>query len=180
MGHEYESLRYVLTSRNSSPKLLMVDRDDTLIADKGGYLFKSSDLQVMPGVEEGLSFAKSRGYAVAIITNQSGIGRDYFSKEEMEEFHRCMLNMICKDNDSVQLIMVCPHAPNIENTSLCNCRKPNPGMLIEAIDFFNADPQTTIMIGDKETDLLAARRAGVQGINVRDYANFFECCVSNL
>jgi histidinol-phosphate phosphatase family protein len=159
---------------------LLLDRDNTLVLDKAGYLYEPNMLQVLPKVIEGLTFAKSLGYASAILTNQSGIGRGYFTVQDMELFNKKLLSAFSPNLDLVQLVIVCPHAPDMTGSPLCSCRKPNTQMIHEALDYFEAKADDSIMIGDKESDLLAAQRCGVRGVNITEYPNFLDCCTTVL
>ena len=98
----------------------------------------------------------------------------------MEEFHRHMLQKLCDQTNLINLIIVCPHAPDLNGKSMCICRKPSSYMLECAIKYFHADPKQTVMIGDQESDLLAARLAGIRGVNVKTYRNFLDCCTNEL
>jgi histidinol-phosphate phosphatase family protein len=172
----YRPLIYKLGETPQAERALLLDRDNTVVIDEFGYLYEPSKLKLVPGVVEGLRLAKSLGYAVAILTNQSGIGRGYFTARDMEIFHDHLLEVISGEENLVQLIIVCPHSPDVHGIPLCECRKPNSEMIFQALGYFNADADKSILIGDKESDLIAAERLGVRGIDINDFSGFLTCC----
>ena len=173
-------LVYKIGEKPTSKRLLLLDRDNTIVLDEFGYLFEPSRLKVLPKVTEGLTYAKSLGYGIAIVTNQSGIGRGYFTLQDMELFHKILLDAVSSNQDLVNLIIACPHAPDQLGAPVCSCRKPNTQMIDEAIVYFDAEAKGTILIGDKSSDLLAAERCGVRGVNINQYSNFLDCCLDVL
>jgi len=106
-------------------------------------------------------FAKA-GYALVVVTNQSGIGRGYYTLEQFDELCRFMLSEFEKEGVKIEKIYFCPHAPEAD----CLCRKPKPGMLLNAANELNIDLAHSIMIGDKDSDVQAGQSAGV-GINLK-------------
>ena len=106
-------------------------------------------------------FAKA-GYALVVVTNQSGIGRGYYTLEQFDELCRFMLGEFEKEVVKIEKIYFCPHAPEAD----CLCRKPKPGMLLNAANELNIDLARSIMIGDKDSDVQAGQSAGV-GVNLK-------------
>ncbi len=106
-------------------------------------------------------FAKA-GYALVVVTNQSGIGRGYYTLEQFDELCRFMLGEFEKEGVKIEKIYFCPHAPEAD----CLCRKPKPGMLLNAANELNIDLARSIMIGDKDSDVQAGQSAGI-GINLK-------------
>jgi D-glycero-D-manno-heptose 1,7-bisphosphate phosphatase len=176
----YRPLVYKIGEKQTANRVLLLDRDNTIVLDESGYLYEPSRLKVLPKVVEGLTFAKSLGYGIAIVTNQSGIGRGFFTALDMELFHKSLLEVISSNQELVQLIIVCPHAPDELGAPVCTCRKPNTQMIDEALEYFDAEVENTILIGDKNSDLLAAERCGVRGVNINQYSNFLDCCLDVL
>jgi len=135
---------------------LIVDRDGTLIEERG-YVTQAADIVLLPGVEAALERATDAGVAVAVVTNQSAIGRGLLTVAELEELHEAIRSL------GVSAIYHCPHLPDAG----CDCRKPQPGMVRSAVADLELDPQRTVVVGDHLTDCLAGRAAGVGAVLVR-------------
>lgn len=138
-------------------KVIFLDRDGVINQDIG-YLYKSCDFIFIDGVFEACQHFISYGYELIIITNQSGIARGYYKEEEFYKLTKWMLKQFYSQNIEILDVFFCPHGPK----SFCNCRKPKPGMLFEARDRYNINMKESWLIGDKETDILAAIDAGVK------------------
>ncbi len=126
-------------------KAVFLDRDGTIIEDVG-YLSRLEDIKLLPLALEGLSLMKECGYRLIVVTNQSGIGRGYFSREFVEETHRVLNEML---GGIIDRFYYCPHKPE-DN---CSCRKPRTGMVDIAVKEFNIDRKSSFVVGDKETDI---------------------------
>ena len=137
---------------------VFLDRDGTLVRDTG-YPHRREDYALLPGVIEGAQLLRAAGYALAIATNQSGIGRGLFSWTEYERFHGLLLGEFAAAGIPIVATLVCPHAPDAG----CACRKPAPGLLLRARDEWGADLAASWMIGDGARDIEAAQRAGCRG-----------------
>jgi len=139
-------------------RALFLDRDGVINIDHG-YVGRVERFEWVEGILDFIREARNRGYVPIVITNQSGIGRGYYSEEDFEEVTRHMLARMNAEGIPMERSQVfhCPHAPEAE----CACRKPEPGMFLEAIRRFGIDPASSWMIGDKPSDIEAARRAGV-------------------
>ena len=96
-------------------------------------------------------------YQIIIISNQSGIARGYFTLFDYEKLTKWMLDQFSKKNISILDVFFCPHGPK----SKCSCRKPKPGMLVDAQNKYHIDIEKSWMIGDKETDITGANSAGI-------------------
>jgi D-glycero-D-manno-heptose 1,7-bisphosphate phosphatase len=141
-------------------KLAIFDRDSTLIFDDG-YTHDVSKLEWMPGVLELLKFLAEQKIFIAVATNQSGIERGYFSSQQVDEFHGAMNSVLQACSIDEIVFFVCPHLPTLELANQCNCRKPQPGLLLEAIEHFRVSREEAIFVGDKESDYYAAINAGI-------------------
>lgn len=139
-------------------RFVFLDRDGTLVRDTG-YVHRTQDYALLPGVETGLHRLQHAGYALAIVTNQSGIGRGLFTQAAFEAFQRLLLDDLARMGVTIERTLVCPHAPDAG----CTCRKPAPGLLWRARDELGADLARSWMIGDGERDVVAARSAGCAG-----------------
>ncbi len=139
-------------------KALFLDRDGTINIEKN-YVFKIEDFVFRDGIFELVKAFFTKGYLIFVVTNQSGLARGYYTEEEYQCLTEWMVGQFREQGISVTKVYHCPHHPDI--TGVCSCRKPEPGMLLKAIDEYQLDPSLCVMIGDKELDLEAGRRAGI-------------------
>lgn len=138
------------------PKALFLDRDGVINIDKE-YLYKIEDFEFCEGIFELLESFSSLGFILLVVTNQSGIGRGYYTKEDFEVLSAWMVEEFAKKNIKISKVYYCPHTPQ-DN---CTCRKPNTGMFELAFEEFGIDMKNSWMIGDKLSDIQAAKKAGV-------------------
>jgi D-glycero-D-manno-heptose 1,7-bisphosphate phosphatase len=157
-----------LTRQNKRPAAFL-DRDGVLIKDHG-YVYKTEDLEILPGVLEGLRFLRQHSYLLIVVSNQSGVARGLFTAKQVDEFHRELQLQL---NDSLGFgldgIYYCPHHPqgSIESLAIeCDCRKPGIGLVENATRDFAIDWNRSILIGDKDSDITCAHRASLVGIQV--------------
>ena len=144
-------------------KAIFFDRDNTLIFDKG-YMYKIEDLKFFPKTFEVLRELKTRGYKFFIFSNQSGIGRGYFEEKDMHRFHAEMEKHFNAEGIEFVEYLFCPHPP-VDN---CDCRKPSPKILIEAIKKYNINPNLSYMVGDRQSDIDAGEGAGLTSILIKE------------
>jgi len=137
---------------------VFLDRDGTLVRDTG-YPHRLADYELLPGVIAGARALAEAGFALAIATNQSGIGRGLFTTADFARFQARLEADLAAAGVTLAATLVCPHAPEAG----CACRKPAPGLLLRARDELGADLAASWMIGDGERDVEAARRAGCRG-----------------
>lgn len=143
------------TSTFPKPRLILLDRDGVINIDRG-YSVKSVDqLDFIPGTFEALKKIQDAGIRMAIVTNQASVGRGDLSPEGLEEIHAHMKKAFKEQGITLDVIFCCPDA-NEDSPR----RKPNPGMVEEALAHFKADPAHTHMIGDHIRDLQAAHKKG--------------------
>lgn len=146
------------------------DRDGVLNVDRG-YVHRIEDFEWMPGAPEAVARAKVEGKLVIVVTNQSGIGRGYYTEADMHALHAWM-NDDLERRTGVRFdaIYFCPFHPDAALVRYRDPdhpdRKPNPGMLLRAMADFGLDPQHCLMIGDQESDMQAARAAGMLAIRI--------------
>lgn len=131
-------------------KFIILDRDGTIIEDKG-YVYKIEDLKFLPGAVEGLRKFQVAGCRLIIITNQAGIARKIFGLDQLDAFHRELINRLALESINIERIYHCGHHP--EFTGSCNCRKPNTGMVETASRELGFNPADCIYIGDKDSDI---------------------------
>ena len=137
-------------------KTIFLDRDG-VINREAQYLYKIDDFEFIDGIFDACLYFQDLGYKIIIITNQSGISRGYYTESDYQKVTQWMLAQFEKNNIDILDIFYCPHGPN----STCDCRKPNPGMFIEAKAKHNTDMTKSWMIGDNEVDVIAANSAGI-------------------
>lgn len=142
---------------------LLCDRDGTIIENRDDYVRKPSHIAVLPGAIEALCRVTVHGFIVILVSNQSPIGRGLLTEEQVISVHRVVLAKLAAGGVSVAGTYLCPHAPDHH----CGCRKPQAGMIREAVTDFRLDLSRTVMIGDAVEDMLAARTGGVRGLMVR-------------
>jgi D-glycero-D-manno-heptose 1,7-bisphosphate phosphatase len=135
--------------------VVLLDRDGTIVVDRG-YLDNAAGLEFLPGAAEGLHLLYTQGYRLAVITNQSGIGRGMFPLERLQEMNARLSTMVREAGAQLDGIYFCPHTP----ADNCECRKPAPGLIAQAASELNFDPTTAVVIGDKDSDIECGRRAG--------------------
>lgn len=140
---------------------LFLDRDGVLNVDSG-YVGRIADFQPMEGVFAALREAVRRGYLLIVVTNQSGIGRGYFSQAEYDALEAHMERLFAAQGARLTGIYHCPHLPGAG----CECRKPRPGMILQAAREHGIDLARSVMVGDKPSDAEAARAAGVGTIEL--------------
>ena len=148
----------------TAKRALLMDRDGAIIVDRG-YLSDPNGVELIDGVCEILRAAEARGVPIAIVTNQSGVGRGYFGWREFQSVQERMLSLLAAEGISPAAVIACAyHADALAPYRLDDSpmRKPNPGMLLAALRMFGADARRSLMIGDKPDDVVAATRAGLQ------------------
>jgi len=137
-------------------KAIFLDRDGVIIED-AGYPHRSEDLVLIESILPYLQFGKEKGFLLIIVTNQSGIARGIFTVEEYERFQEYVEYILMCRNIFIDKTYYCPFhiEGNIEKYSINhNDRKPNPGMILKAIVDFDIDIELSIMIGDRESDII--------------------------
>ena len=137
-------------------KTIFLDRDG-VINKEVNYLHKIDDFEFIGGIFDTCLHFQSLSYKIIIITNQSGISRGYYTESDYQKVTQWMLNQFKYNNINILDIFHCPHGPN----STCNCRKPMPGMFLNAKTKHNIDMEKSWMIGDNERDIIAANSAGI-------------------
>jgi D-glycero-D-manno-heptose 1,7-bisphosphate phosphatase len=137
-------------------RAVFLDRDGTLIEEKN-YLHKPEEVVIYPGSAEGLKRLADAGYLLIMITNQSGVGRGYFTLEDVERVHGHIKEELAKGGARIEKMYIAPEAPDKPSRG----RKPSPQFLFDARDEFGIDLAQSFMIGDKSIDLECGWNAGV-------------------
>jgi len=135
---------------------LLLDRDGTIIKDKH-YLADPEGVELFPGAAEALASATARGMRLFLVSNQSGIGRGMFPREAAEAVNERLACLLRRNGVVFTDMMICPHAPDAG----CDCRKPTAGMWRELSRRHGLEAGKTLMLGDREDDILFAANAGL-------------------
>jgi histidinol-phosphate phosphatase family protein len=143
-------------------RAVFLDRDGVLTRERLDYVKTPEELEILPGIEAPLREIQKMGFRLVVITNQSVVGRGLTTDLEMSRIHEKLRSKLASFGCSLDGIYYCPHRPD----EMCRCRKPEPGLILIAASDLGIDVETSYMIGDKEIDLEAARRAGCHGIRV--------------
>ncbi|MFT5757603.1 MAG: D-glycero-D-manno-heptose 1,7-bisphosphate phosphatase [Alteromonadaceae bacterium] len=144
-------------------KALFLDRDGIINVDHG-YVYKSNDFEFVEGIFELCATAIEKEYDIFVITNQAGIARGLYTIADFEKLTVWMEDTFKRKGITLKKVYFCPHHPlkgNNEFKQICQCRKPQPGMIMQAHREFNIDLANSILIGDKASDILAAQAAGI-------------------
>jgi len=144
-------------------KAVFLDRDGVINYDTA-YVHDVANFKYIPGTKDALKRLAEAGYKLFIITNQSGIGRGYYTMEDTEKLHEYMLADFAKEGIKIEKIYICPHRTD-EN---CECRKPNPYFVFKAQKEFDIDLSKSFFVGDRDTDIGCGKNAGVKTILVGD------------
>ncbi len=140
-------------------KALFLDRDGVINVEKD-YLYKIEDFEFIDGIFELCRYYQNLGFLIIVVTNQSGIAREYYTKDDFDKLTSWMLDEFLVRNIDIKKVYYCPHHPEISGE--CSCRKPKPGMLIDAGAEFDIDLKNSVLVGDKERDIQAAINAGLR------------------
>jgi D-glycero-D-manno-heptose 1,7-bisphosphate phosphatase len=140
-------------------KAVFFDRDG-VINDDTKYLHEISKFKFKEGIFDLMSHLQSLSYLLFIITNQSGINRQYFSESDYTELTNHMLSEFDKQHISIENIYMCPHTP----TENCSCRKPKPTYILTAKKDYNLDLKNSWLIGDKTSDIQCGINAGISNL----------------
>lgn len=142
-------------------RAIFFDRDGTLNNDPG-YISSPKQLKLYPGARKAIKLAKDANFLTFVVSNQSGIGRQYFTTEQLHSVHEHMQNVLARDHAQVHGIYFCPHHPDAQ----CACRKPKTDLIRQILQKYAIDLAASYVIGDKNSDLLLAQAIGAQPIIV--------------
>ncbi|MFL5295083.1 MAG: D-glycero-alpha-D-manno-heptose-1,7-bisphosphate 7-phosphatase [Phenylobacterium sp.] len=146
---------------------LFLDRDGVLNEDRG-YVSRWEDFRWIPGAKETVAAFNRAGWLVIVVTNQSGVGRGFYTEEAMHALHARMAEDLAAAGGHVDAFYHAPHHPEAPLEAYRHpdppLRKPNPGMILQALSEWPIDREASLLIGDKPSDLQAALRAGIRGV----------------
>lgn len=137
-------------------KALFLDRDGVInidyshVNDKINFVF-------IDGIFDLCKLMQANGYLIIVITNQAGIGKAFYTEEKFLNLNKWMIKKFKENDITISKTYYCPHKPE-EN---CSCRKPNPGMILNAVKEFHINPKLSVLIGDKKSDIKAGIAAGI-------------------
>lgn len=148
-------------------KAVFFDRDGTLNVEKH-YLYKPEDFQWMPEAMEAIQHCHDKGYLAVVITNQSGVARGYYTEADILRLHQWM-NQDLQEHGVAPIdgFYYCPHHPQAKVQKYaveCSCRKPKPGLILQACQELDINPAESVMIGDKPRDVECGEAAGTKGV----------------
>ena len=144
-------------------KALFLDRDGVINVEKN-YVYRIEDFEFIDGIFELCHKYIDEGFLILVITNQAGIAKGFYSVDDFLKLTDWMIAQFQKQGITIKKVYYCPHHPDV-NVS-CECRKPNPGMILQAANEFDLDLSQCVLIGDKESDLQAGRNAGIKESNL--------------
>lgn len=150
-------------------RAVFLDRDGTINVEKN-YLHRIEDFEFIPGVPEAIARLNRAGFLVIVVTNQAGVARGYYDLEAVHALHAHIDTLLASAGALVDAWYVCPHHPEEgigEYRCDCHCRKPMPGMLLDAAERHAIDLPVSFMVGDKLADVNAALAAGCTPLLVR-------------
>lgn len=148
---------------------VFLDRDGTIVREVE-YLRSPQELRLLPRAGQAMRRLNEAGFAVIVVTNQSGIARGLLTEDDLEEIHTVLRRRLARRGVRVDAIYWCPHHPEAsrpEYRRRCRCRKPSPGMLLRAGRELDLDLSQSYVVGDSERDVEAGRRAGCRTVLVR-------------
>lgn len=136
---------------------IFLDRDGVIIENRENYVRSCDDVVLIPAALAALRNAYDSVFKIILVTNQSVIGRGLITMEQADEINHYVKAQVTNSGGRLDGIFMCPHTP-LDN---CNCRKPRPGLLLQAAERLNLDLKCSYMIGDALSDIMAGRAAGV-------------------
>ena len=144
-------------------KAVFLDRDGTIIEDKN-YIYEFSKVTFLPNAIKALEIFQKRNFLLIIVSNQSGVGRGFFSENDVRSVNEYINQKLLECGIYISNFYYCPHYLGSRNAiynKACNCRKPAPGLILQAAYEHNIDLNSSYMFGDKVSDVLAGLNAGV-------------------
>lgn len=145
-----------------TPTAVLLDRDGTIIAERH-YLCDPEQVELLPGAIDGLRQMQAWGVPLLVVTNQSGLGRGYFERSQLDAVHARMTELLAVSGVAIDGIYVCPHTPD----DRCRCRKPLTGLVEQAAHDWHFDPRQAVVIGDKACDVDLGLNAQATALLVR-------------
>ena len=154
-------------------KAIFLDRDGVINQERKDYVKKLDEFRILDKTSDAINIIKNHSFLVIIITNQSPINRKLLSVETLNKIHEKLQSYLERYDTSFDGVYFCPHTPS-EN---CECRKPKPGLILQAVIDFQIDLSESYMIGNSETDIHAAKNAGCKGILLKKDQTLLEVVI---
>jgi histidinol-phosphate phosphatase family protein len=143
-------------------RAVLLDRDGVITRRREDYVKSWDEVELLPGAAHAIARLCEAGYRLAVVTNQSAVGRGLMTMDTLDDIHRRLDAAIGAAGGGIDLFVVCPHRPETG----CDCRKPRPGLLLEAGRRLGVDLGSTPMVGDQPSDIAAALAAGCRPVLV--------------
>jgi histidinol-phosphate phosphatase family protein len=156
-------------------KAIFLDRDGVINVKRNDYVKNINEFIMLKDVPKAIRMLNEEGFLVIIITNQSAVNRNLVSHDELAKIHDIMKIQLQREQAFVNAIYYCPHRPD-EN---CKCRKPKAELILRAIRDHSISPSSSWLIGDSESDVQAAKEAGVASIRIQENGSLLEA-VNNI
>jgi D-glycero-D-manno-heptose 1,7-bisphosphate phosphatase len=147
-------------------KALFIDRDGVINVDKV-HVYRKEDFKFNDGIFDLCRKYSDKGYIILVITNQAGIAKGIYTEGDFMKLTLWMTEQFRNRGIIISKVYHCPHHPDINGP--CQCRKPAPGMILQGVKEFNLDISECVLIGDKDSDLEAGRRAGIPESNLHKF-----------
>jgi D-glycero-D-manno-heptose 1,7-bisphosphate phosphatase len=154
---------------NTPRAAVFLDRDGT-INEQMGYINHTCRFQLLPGAAEAIKKLNDAEIPVVVVSNQSGLARGYFPEELLLAVHEKMTRLLAEKGAHVDGIYYCPHHPEAKEKrfrEVCSCRKPKPGLILQAAQEMNLAPEKSFVVGDRWSDIKTAANCGARSILVR-------------
>ncbi len=148
---------------NSFRPAIFLDRDGVINENRPNYVLRWEHIRLIPSALAALAALAQSEYAIVIVTNQSGVGRGVFSRAQANDLNQRLVALIVENHGRIDAVKLCPHRPD----ECCVCRKPQPGLLLQAAQELRLDLNRSWMVGDAVTDIQAGLAAGVRPILLR-------------
>ena len=163
-------------------KAIFFDRDGVLNED-AGYLYEIEKFKWIEGAINAIKLCNEKNILTVVVTNQSGIARGFYTEDDVKKIHDFMQEDLKKFSAHIDAFYYCPHHPEgkVENyRKICDCRKPKPGMILQAAKDFDIDLKNSILFGDSQRDIDSAKNAGLKEGIFFEGGNLFEAVKNNL
>lgn len=145
-------------------KAAFFDRDGTINVNTG-HLYETEKMVFIQGVPELIKKYNDSGYKVIVVTNQAGIAKGLYTEKDMHKLHKYMNECLLEQYGAhIDAFYFCPHHPDY--TGPCDCRKPEPGMIQQAINDYDIDVTKSVLYGDKPSDIEAGEKCGIESIYI--------------
>jgi len=155
-------------------KAIFLDRDGVINSDIGHYyIYRVEDFIINKGIINSLKRFQEAGYLLFIVSNQGGVAKGIYSCEDVNKVHDYLEGILNENTVSIQEIFYCPHH---ESVATCECRKPSPQMINQAVNKYQIDTKVSYLIGDSKRDIEAANAAGVKGIKIEANEDISKYC----